>query len=405
MFEMKSPSDVAKKPKPFASSKEIVIVFMMVVSLAVVLGYSSMQKASIKIDKDGAEASRDAEIFTGDDGDAPRPVLGGAAPPPPGGDAEPVGGEAVPPDDADGGEAAEGAEDDGDGDGDGDGRDPWLEDWLKKQKADFRPMADEFDRVEKIDMDLLFSVIDDMRMPEVTGNIRNEAPVFYNVISFLRSHTPEELRAMANPDVGWSDLIQRADENRGAVVRLDGQYVREYQLQRWTTPEVRTNSAGLNDTWILFVKDVHTPGAVYAVLTASDDKKEFRSNDLVRGEAVFVKRWCGMTQSGTWRWLPLVVVTDLRKMNPPSGGTAPASWFIAAVAALGVVVLFFAAMREFRKAAESSKHQRELRKQTKKRIQEQLKKNREEDAQAEAEAVAEKAEDESKGSDDAEKDD
>jgi len=335
--------------------------------------------------KEHAEPPKEGETPAAPAAPAEPAARGGEPAPSPAGES----GEA-PPEEAEEGEStpdAEGGEAGGAGKSE---KDDWMKAWLDKHRATFRPMESKFERVEKLDEELLQSVIDDMRMPEVTSNLHDESDVYFHVFCYLRSHTPAELRKKADDKISYADMASRPEPYRGTILSLCGVYIRDYQLQRWTSPDDPANPAGINDTWIVFVQDLRRRGAVYAVLTASDDKHQLRDGDLVSFDAVFVKRWSGQLPDGRWRWMPLLVTLGVKKLPPPEGGIWGITLGIAIMVGVGTVILFFAARNELKKAGEARLHAKARMKANKQLLDGKLKKLKDEDAAAEAEASAKK---------------
>jgi len=399
VFEMKSPKEKAPKPASFCSKKEFKALVVMVVFFLAIVAYMAWQEAervlrwaekkssvpAVLSEEPGGAAAPTA--FAG--AEPARPTGAPAAAPGEGGLREPTGQEIKPPagrsEEGEAGEAGEG----GEGGEAAEGRKNWMDEWLKGQKADFRPLDPEFERVDEIDLEIIGELIDDYNLPEATSKIKDESSVFFHVYSFLRTKTPEELRAMTRKDVTYNELLDNPEPHRGTVIRLKAAFIKTYQRQRWTTPEAPKNVAGLNDTWIVFARDLKQRGADYAIVVSQSVRKQFRSDELVTCEGIFIKRWCGVTPDGRYRWLPMVATLELRKLKAPETGTSPMKYLVVAIFVVGGTIIFIAAWREFGKTAAARDHFRERQKVTRGLIAEQVKKNREEDLEGEKEAQGE----------------
>ena len=194
VFQMKRPGERPAPAKPFCSRKEFKTLVLMVVFFLVVLAYVAWQHAESAISR-AEEARRVPAAIEQDPGRAAEPassVVGVDSPraaDSPGVEAAgPVGSPSdEPPAEAPAGPVHEVMKPKGQEvkPPEGVARKDWIEEWVKKQKADFRPLEDEFEPADKLDADLLGTVIDDYNLPDDTSKIKDEADVFFHVVSFL----------------------------------------------------------------------------------------------------------------------------------------------------------------------------------------------------------------------------
>ncbi len=229
----------------------------------------------------------------------------------------------------------------------------------------FNEMLPEFDRVEKLDREFLFKVMDDTKFPRAAHDIKSEADVFHHVFGFIRSHTDRELLQMAKEqgDLDPYQMMGDPESYRGRVVRFRGKFVRLYQLSEWPTGELAQvpNTSGVRTTALSYCVSMKARRMtqITAVLTMSDPR-EFQSDAFVGCPAVFVKRWAAQMEDGRWAFFPLLVAREFKLLpKPRDTGTEAIAWGVAIVVIIGLVVIYLAARYEFSHSAEARTHLRD----------------------------------------------
>ncbi|MCZ7649240.1 MAG: hypothetical protein M5U26_28955 [Planctomycetota bacterium] len=229
--------------------------------------------------------------------------------------------------------------------------DPAGEDW-----------ADAYDMVFDEKLDSKQGLMDAHEIGEARG-------VLYLFYRFLRTceSAPEKFEAYAERRrqellakhekpaaavAGYSNVMfGDYRDYRGVPYRFQGSLIRKYQILNWTAdPE---NKSGIRYTWLLICRDAKYKH--YAVLVPQSmkdliSKDDAENADLVDWTGLFVQRWSFVRTDKNWDLMPLYAALNVKKYEAPSDGTTSVVLAIAALAAVGFIVV----LRQLRRDEESA---------------------------------------------------
>lgn len=238
----------------------------------------------------------------------------------------------------------------------------------------FIPVEDVFTPLPKMSRDILDLTMDDYRtvsnldMARVANNIGEEANVIAHVYRFLRSHTPAELAAMADPTLTQRDMLRDPDTNRGKVITLRVELVRKYMTFNWPK-----NPSGVRSTTMLFCYSVTAEhGRSIFVVLVPKPLESLREGGLYELTGVFMKRYPYRVEPGSdeqgWRWQPLILTMDLTPCPPPEFLSRRVSVAIVVVGALLLIALLFLVRGETRESVEKRHGRMERQRQARERV-------------------------------------
>ncbi len=248
----------------------------------------------------------------------------------------------------------------------------------------YRPPLPEFTPLKKLDPEILDEVWDDDRVlrntPWIAHNIKGEDRVVDHVYRFLRTHTPEELKAKADPSLSHRDMMTNPEFYRGKVVNMRAVILRVYKIYGWYDKDDKDSKvpqSGVLDTTMLFVRSADRRGTHIYVLLVAEPSRNFRERDIVEFAGVFMKRFPYRRKDNKWETHPLLLgmKAPIAKVTPQDSLHLTVA--IVLVAVIAMIVLYFTVRGETRESEDKRKERLDRRRTGRDRLQQRLKSSRE----------------------------
>jgi hypothetical protein len=231
----------------------------------------------------------------------------------------------------------------------------------------------EFLPLKKLDPEILDYAMDSLRditnpryLPEAS-NIKGERVSIDHAYRFLRSHSEQALRKMANVNVRNSDFLRMPASWRGTLVNRRIVVLRIGTIFGWLSGHSKMES-GIPDTTLLFVRNAtqNQNPDIFLVLVPQPPWK-FKERDVFDLTAMFLKRTPFKDKTRSWQVRPLMATMQLKPATIGKADAQNVSLVIVAVVVIGAIVLFFAVRGDTREREDSRRGRIERRKKVRQR--------------------------------------
>jgi hypothetical protein len=247
----------------------------------------------------------------------------------------------------------------------------------------YRPPLPEFKPLEKLDADRLGNVWDsdrDLRVtPWIAHNIKGEHEIVDYIYRYLRTHTPEELAAKADPTLNHRDMMTSPGYHRGKVISMRVVVLRIFKIYGWYDSKdknAKVPESGVLDTTMLFVRSADRRGTHIFVVLVAESPDEFRERDVYDLTGCFMKRFPYERKDNKWEAHPLLLTMKMYPAKVSPGDSVNLTVAIVLVAVIAMIVLYFAVRGETRESEEKRKERLERRKLGRDRLKQRLQTNR-----------------------------
>jgi len=241
---------------------------------------------------------------------------------------------------------------------------PTIEE-LKREYV-FRGVVDPTARLEELDAEVLFAVMDVGRDPRnptkrvLWGADKIEYDVAAHIFTWLRGQAPGALARRARAEAGeinpatgrpwgpvpYGNLIRWPEPYRGRVVRFRGSVVKVADIVQM--PE-KGNPSGVRDTTLIFARSIRGNLHVFLLPIPPHELMPLVSlkTQVIEIDGIFMKDYRVEKRDGKKRLMPLVLALGYRRVEIET----PSPWVALGVVAAAVVFgafIFFVTMREMR---------------------------------------------------------
>jgi hypothetical protein len=250
---------------------------------------------------------------------------------------------------------------------------------VDRGKIPFRPPLPSFEPLRTMNAETLDEVWDDDRVlrntPWIANNIKAENLVVDHIYRYLRTYTHEELAAKSDPDLSHRDMMTSPGYYRGKVITMRAVVLRVYKIFGWHDPadkESKVPKSGVLDTTMLFVRSADRRSTHIYVVLVPERPGKFRERDVYEFTGVFMKRYPYLRKDNKWETHPLLLTTAMRPAKVTPQDSFHLTVAIVAVAAIAMIVLYFAVRGETRESEEKRTERLERRRQNRDRLKQQI---------------------------------